>query len=340
MLECLHNYKEYINNYLKTSFNDYFESNSLNANIYDDLFEFELNIEGKLNLLGNININFYVNGFHEIFIEFAFDLPEWEQCTFGIKLLRKGAVSIGRFNQEGLLQGDGLYINKKGDLFVGDYVDNEMTKAIIYCFKGQTYEGTIKNFKKHGISQTENTPIYEFIGDFENGKKLQGVYYPKNEDVNGIKIKSIEINRENLDILKINVKEKDTKNFLAKITFDNNGKNLIYTGNVSDNQFNDINAILQFNPENKFPLFYGSIVDNIKDGKCKYYRSENDFYTGVFINNKFFSDIEIEANENKTHKTKNTRVSNINYQNQPKELKSQKTIVSEVRNDFKSLKFN
>lgn len=334
MLECIHNYRDYINNYLKTSFNDYLDNNSINANFNDNLFEFEISSDNKINILGNLEKNYYVKGTNEIFIEFYLNMPDSEQSVFGIKIFRRGRILAGRFDKFGNLTGDGIFINKKGDLHIGEFEKNDLSRATIYCYNGQTYEGTIKNLRKHGQMQTEVSPLYEFIGDFEKGKRIQGIFYPKYDqevDINSmdfqnsnfnfspdskVKIKSIEINKDNFDILRQAILDKKAKNqdygnyndhnldfeketFIAKITFESEGKMIIYTGCINANKLNDINAILQFDLVDKFPLFHGSIVNNQKDGKCRYYKNENDFYSGSFVNSKFYSDVELIENEKK-----------------------------------------
>lgn len=351
MLECIHNYKDYINNYLKNSFNNYLDNNEISSNFYENLFEFEITNDNQINILGNIEKNYYVRDANEIFIEFVIDLPATDQNTFGIKMLRRGNVFGGKYSKNGLIEGDGIFINKKGDLYIGEFEENHLYKAIIYGHKGQTYEGTVKNFKKHGVMQTEITPSYEFIGDFEDGKKVQGIYYPKydeeedyqnNNNIHNInnnnyysndtlmnskvKIKSIEINNENLDILKKAINQKKSEkenissplegqnnigkralnftkeNFITKITLEYEGKTLVYTGSINDNRLNDINAILHFDVKEKFPLFNGSIINNAKDGKCRFYNSESEFFSGSFVNGKFVSDMELAENNSNTNK--------------------------------------
>ncbi len=370
MLECIHNYRDYINNYLKTSFNDYLDNNAINANFYDNLFEFEISSDNQINILGNLEKNFYVKGTNEIFIEFYLNMPDDEQSIFGVKILRRGKIFAGRFDKLGNLDGDGIYISKKGDLYIGEFEKNELNRATIYCYKGQTYEGTVKNFKKHGQMQSEVSQFYEFIGDFEKGKKTQGIFYPKYEqevDINlnninnlnnndfqdqqnnynsnadsKVKIRSIEINRENLEILRQAVLENKNKNqkyenyeefkfcldfekesFIAKITYECEGKIMVYTGCVNENKLNDGNAILQFDLIEKFPLFHGSIKNNEKDGKCRYYNNEKDFFSGSFINSKFYSDIELLENEKK----KMQRVITSNQDNKFPKKKSSKNLL-------------
>jgi len=318
------------------------DKNAINANFFENLFEFDISSENKINILGNLEKNHYVKGNNEIFIEFYLNLPEEEQSIFGIKILRKGKIFVGRFNEFGLLNGDGVYISKKGDLLIGEFFNNDVNKATIYCYKGQTYEGTVKNLKKDGYMQMEVSQKYEFVGDFENGKKIQGIYYPKydhdielnlNSNLNimnynlsdnnknntlKIKIRCIEINKDNLNILKKAIKEKklnynqndndfnnfhylkfNKETFIAKIIFEYDGKHLIYTGCINENKLNDLNALLQFDLINKFPLFHGSIKNNQKDGKCKYYNNERESFSGSFSGGKFYSDVEKEFQEMK-----------------------------------------
>jgi hypothetical protein len=297
-------------------------------------------------------------------------MPDDEQSIFGVKILRRGKIFAGRFDKLGNLDGDGIYISKKGDLYIGEFEKNELNRATIYCYKGQTYEGTVKNFKKHGQMQSEVSQFYEFIGDFEKGKKTQGIFYPKYEqevDINlnninnlnnndfqdqqnnynsnadsKVKIRSIEINRENLEILRQAVLENKNKNqkyenyeefkfcldfekesFIAKITYECEGKIMVYTGCVNENKLNDGNAILQFDLIEKFPLFHGSIKNNEKDGKCRYYNNEKDFFSGSFINSKFYSDIELLENEKK----KMQRVITSNQDNKFPKKKSSKNLL-------------
>jgi len=357
MLECIHNYRDYINNYLKTSFNGYLDNNAINANFDDNLFEFEISTDNKINILGKLEKNYYVIGTNEIFIEFYIDMPKSEQSVFGIKIFRRGKIFAGRFDKVGNLTGEGIYISKKGDLFIGEFDKNDLYKATVYCYRGQTYEGTVKNLRKHGLMQTEVSTLYEFIGDFEDGKKIQGIFYPKYDqeiDINNIdyqddnnhfdpnskaKIKSIEINRENLEILKQAILEKKEKNkgivfnedhyldfekesFISKITFECEGKIIIYTGCVNENRLNEFNAIMQFDLVEKFPLFHGSIVNNSKDGKCMFYNTQNDFYSGSFINNKFYSDVELIENEKKKMQKEHMITQNIESKSLKKSTKN------------------
>ncbi len=378
MLECIHNYRDYINNYLKTSFNDYLDSNSINANFYENLFEFEISSDNNLNILGQIEKNYYVKGTNEIFIEFFLNMPDEDQSVFGIKILRRGKIFGGRFDKIGQLTGDGLYISKKGDLYLGEFQKNDLSRATIYCYKGQTYEGTVKTLRKHGQMQTETSPLYEFIGDFENGKKIQGIFYPKydqetdisdnnylqeqqnNDDQeianSKVKIKSIEINRDNLEILRQAILENkckyqnyenydefkfcldfDNDSYIAKVTFECEGKLIVYTGCVNENKLNDINSILQFDPIEKFPLFHGSIKNNCKEGKCRYYNNENDFFSGSFINGKFFSDIELLEKEKK--KMENEQMMSRNSEKRTNLKKSNKSL-SKVNDSHRRKSFS
>lgn len=349
---------------MKTSFNDYLDNNAINANFYENLFEFEISFDNKINILGNIEKNYYVKGTNEIFIEFYLNMPDHEQSVFGVRILRRGKIFAGRFDKLGNLTGDGIYISKKGDLYIGEFEKNDLSRATIYCYKGQTYEGTVKNLRKHGQMQTEVSQIYEFLGDFENGKKVQGIFYPKydqeidlnynnnfaNDNYNNadsstkVKIRSIEINRDNLEILRQAILENRAKNekyenyeefkycldfekesFIAKITFECEGKIMIYTGCVNENKLNDLNAILQFDLVEKFPLFHGSIRNNSKDGKCRYYNNEKDFFSGSFIQSKFYSDVELMENEKKKIQKKQTI--NSNNDNKTTKKKSSKNLL-------------
>jgi hypothetical protein len=348
ILQCINNHKEYINNYLKNSFNRYLDDKLISANFDHNFLEFEIT-NNKISIFGKQEKSYYIKNDNEIFIEFLIELPSGENYAFGIKIFKNGKFFAGKFDEIGALEGNGIYISKKGDLYAGNFVQNELNEAIIYCSNGTCYEGTLLNLKKHGINQTEISENYEFFGDFENGKKVQGIFYPKNEhfnldennncnnnqNQNPVRIKSIEINKENLLKLKKSKKIKklnelinpeifienpnynnnpnnnrnkninnnnnqnynsnsneDDEHFMAKIIFEYEGQILIYYGNIKKNKLNDLNAILQFDLEKKFPIFNASIKDNIKDGKCTFYNSEDDFYGGVYINGIFFSDIE------------------------------------------------
>ncbi len=335
MLECIHKYREYINNYLKTSFNNYFNYNSIDANINENLFEFKLDSDNKLNILGNSDKIYYVKGLDEIFIEFPMNIPVDDQRVFGIRILRKGKIFAGRFDRFGNLTGDGIYINKKGDLLIGEFIENSLDEATIYCYKGQTYDGTVLNLKKHGLMQKETSNKYEFVGDFENGKKIQGIYYPnydKNDDKTNYEnmvnnnnskepiVKSIEINKENSLILRNLIKEtkldnvsnntnnksnhnfinfEEKEKFIAKYLVECDEKYIFYTGCIENNKFNDLNALLHFGYEDKFPLFNGGIINNVKEGKFKYFYNPNYFFSGTFSNNQFISDAELSEESKK-----------------------------------------
>lgn len=314
ILQCLHNHKEYINNYLKTSFNEYLELKKISGYFSQDLINLELLKNNKINLFGKVSKAFYIKNENEIFVEFVLDLPEGENHIFGLKILQNGKLFAGKFDEFGSIEGNGIYISRKGDLNIGNFIKNDLPEAIIYCSNGSSYEGKLINLKKHGQMQTEISQHYEFVGDFENGKKIQGIFYPKNEHINEenpnqIHVRSIEINKENLVELKKGIKNRRndnneaSDNFLTKIIFDYEGEVLIYYGCVKGNKLNDLNAILMFDLEKKFPLFNCAIKNNAKEGRCTYYNSENDFYGGFYSDGNFYSDIEknaesTEGNEN------------------------------------------
>lgn len=308
IIKCLSNHKEYINNYLKNSFTEYLDSKNISSNLEENFVECEI-ANNKLNIFGKHPKSFYINNDNEIFIEFLIEFPEGEYSIFGLRILKNGKIFGGRFNEFGLQEGNGIYISRKGDLNVGVFYNNDLKEAIIYCFNGTSYEGTLLNLKKHGQEQTEISGNYEFIGDFENGKKVQGIYFPKNEqeEDNPLKLRSIEIGKESLLSLKKIKKSKksddienfnkeifnqDSEKFLAKIIFDYEGEILIYMGQIKGNKFNDINAVLMFDLENQFPFLNASIKNNVKDGECTFYNDANNFYKGFYKDGIFYSDIE------------------------------------------------
>lgn len=213
----------------------------------------------------------------------------------GVQILENGKLFAGKFSPEGLIEERGIYIDKKGNLFLGQFANNEMLCATVYGPHGSIYEGRIMKMRKHGLNQIENTMNYEFVGNFENGKKIKGVYWPKDGENC---VKSIEVDEENLRQIKklsytknveyavkyelrLNNRDQNSINYLE------NERTAIFKGKVNKNKINDPNGILQFDSKSPYPCYQGEIRDNVKEGVGKYMWNENDYYHGCFMDNLF-----------------------------------------------------
>lgn len=100
---------------------------------------------------------------------------------FAIKIFQNGKLLAGCIDDNLNFQGCGIYISKSGNVISGIFENNIISFGKCLSFKSSSlYEGTFKNHRKHGTNCYEDSEFYEFYGDFENGKKMKGVYNIKN----------------------------------------------------------------------------------------------------------------------------------------------------------------
>ena len=107
-------------------------------------------------------------------------LGTWRNDKFtgwGIESKRNGESLEGRY-VNGLVNGKGIFINKEGDKYIGDFIDsrkffnNQMNGFGIFKWNnGDSYEGEMINGKMHGNGKYKynNGLIYE--GKYSNGTK-------------------------------------------------------------------------------------------------------------------------------------------------------------------------
>lgn len=218
-----------------------------------------------------------------------------KQIYLGIKIYENGKLFAGRFNDQCKLDGRGIYIDKKGNVFLSDFTNSEMESALIYGADNTIYKGLVMNYRKQGISQSENSESYEFIGDYKRGKKIKGIYFPKSSRALITKnksllaesyVKSIEIDEENFISLKKTVlaaKIDYYAKYLIKSYY--NDVLLAYYGRVVNGKLND-KCIIYFDNKKKFPCFEGEFVDN-KRKYGKYSWNDKEYYLGKFKDNLF-----------------------------------------------------
>jgi len=193
--------------------------------------------------------------------------------------MENGKLFAGKFDQDGFLQGDGVYVNKKGNLFLGKFVDNELAHGKIIQYNGIIYIGQISKFKKEGENELEIKPQkYEFRGKFHNNKRIKGILTILNDPfVTEIEIKEYNENiKEKLDTC---IKFKKDKYY-----------EMTYEGVMENNKLNDNNGqITGYSTKGKKHEIYtyrGSVSDNSKNGYGIYYWNHNEYYEGEFLNNR------------------------------------------------------
>jgi len=191
--------------------------------------------------------------------------------VLGLKIYENGKLFIGEFDQKGKLNGNGLYINKTRNIFLGSFVESKMTAAMIYQTNDIIYEGRItNNFKKEGICEKEISPgCYEFIGEFKNNKKIKGELFALNNPyIRSIIFRDYHLlNNELID------------NVLINFT---NG--YVYEGSIYKMKLFGRSKI--YHIEKIFPNFKGNIVNNKRNGYGEYYWDKNEYYIGEFSENK------------------------------------------------------
>jgi len=134
-----------------------------------------------------------------------------KDCLIAIRIFENRRLFAGRFDPNGNLQGEGVYINKKGNVFLGKFVDNDLSSAFIYQSNGFIYKGKLKDFKKSGDNEIEINPdTYQFQGVFNNNKRIKGTLTLYNNPL----VSFVKIEKYSKDIL---------KNYLSRIVFKYDG---------------------------------------------------------------------------------------------------------------------
>jgi len=232
-----------------------------------------------------------------------------------VKIFKNGKLFAGRFNNDGVLNGRGIYIDKKGNLFLCEFVNSEIETALIYGSDNTIYRGKVLNYRKHGSGQTEHSESYQFVGDFEKGKKVKGVYNMKPRDSQGntgakrttvitgssaklqeCAVRSIEIDEKNLTSLKKTIrtdKIEYSAKYLIKSYYDDSL--MTYVGRVIDGRLNG-QCLIYFDKAKMFPSFQGNVKDNQRLSG-KYSWNEKDFYEGMFRLSLFHSKNENQTDE-------------------------------------------
>ena len=231
--------------------------------------------EIKLSLLNSNNKRYFRDSkFQSIFmIDNEISNNEY---YIGIKILENKKLFAGKFDNEGRLQSNGLYINKKGNVFLGDFKDDDLSHGKIFQKNGLIYEGKLIKYKKYGDNEKEVNPEkYEFQGCFEKNKRKSGTVKIFNHPL----------------IVQIKVKEYSENlltNYFSEITFKQGNDEIIYKGNVKNKKLNDLNGeIIKSNGNNQLYKYIGEVKDNIKMGEGIYYWNEpNEYYKGEFFNNR------------------------------------------------------
>ena len=155
--------------------------------------------------------------------------------------------------------------------------------------------------KRHGINQKEiKLNSYEFIGNFENDKRISGkiIYFNVNP-INHVKILEIE------DLKRLKSDEKTR----LKFTFDFNGKNFFYKGSIINKKLCDENASVGYYNLSEFPKYQGKVENNSKNGIATYYWNDHDYYHGPFLKNKM--DSGLDESRFDTNKFKNQELNQI-----------------------------
>jgi len=192
-----------------------------------------------------------------------------------IRIYENRRLFAGRFDSNGNLQGDGVHINKKGNVFLGKFVDNDLSDAFIYQSNGIIYKGKLKDFKKSGDNEIEIKPdTYQFQGVFNNNKRIKGTLTLYNNPL----VSSVTLQKYSKEIL---------KNYLAKIVFKHDGGEVVYEGEVKERKLNSENVVIKkIKHDNSLEYTYkGNIVKNKREGVAIYEWKEKEYFKGSFIDN-------------------------------------------------------
>lgn len=210
------------------------------------------------------------------------DLYNSKSDFIGVQVFENGRLFAGKFSNEGKLNGDGIHITKKGNLIIGNFENSDIKRGKVITYDGIVYEGTIKDLKRHGKSQREiKEGCYEFVGDFENDKRVRGKFV---YDQSNPKFKYVR-NAEVEDFQKV---RNQAQPFSMKLRFKYNEREHFYTGKVFNGKLCDNTAIL-ISSKKGYPKYEGELKDNCKEGRGKYWWSLEEFYAGQFSKNKFHS---------------------------------------------------
>ncbi len=286
---------ENLNNYLQVSTTQ--DGKNVNSIEKRNFFCFETFSENSLTLINfKKKKYFYIsenkqNGLSNKIENFIFVLNIEEDVLnhytqneefIGCQVFENGKMFAGKFNNEGKINGDGMYINKKGNLICGTFQNSDIKRGKVYSSDGIIYDGTLKNLRRHGKGQREvKKGFYEFLGDFENDKRIKGkfIYDQSNPKFKYIRNAYID------DYHKI--KEK-TIPCTVNLRFKFKEREYFYNGLLDNNKLVDENASLVYSKKG-YPKFEGSVKENVKEGKGKYFWSVEEFYCGSFLRNKFHS---------------------------------------------------
>jgi len=230
-------------------------------------------------------------------IENGVDLQD---AYIAVKIEEQGSFYAGLFNQNGNIHGRGVFINRKGIVYKGNFDDNCLEEGKVIQKNGNCYEGKLVDFKKHADQGVETkTGKYRFVGKFEKGKRVSGVLTLLNHPY----IKEMII--EKYDDMKTEYNTKILyKNTTLDYIYTEKTRNeyettkdcpdvfdYLYQGKVSNKKMNDENAIIKVVKEGEEGMsgvfeYSGSVKNNIKEGLGKYFWNNIDHYEGHFKNNK------------------------------------------------------
>lgn len=281
----------------------YFEidipQNGININLSKkrNFFSVDSSSENDLTLVNFKNKKyFYIsenkhNGFSNKLENYIFVLNQEEEIFnnyskkeefIGCQIFENGKLFAGKFNNAGKLNGEGIYINKKGNLIYGNFQNSDIKRGRVNTSDGIEYEGTLKNLKRQGKGQKEiKKGCYEFIGDFENDKRVKGKFI---YDQTNPKFKYL----RNANIDDFNKLKENDKRLSVSLRFKFKEREYFYNGILENSKLNDENASLLYTKKG-YPKYEGCIQENCKVGKGKYWWSLEEFYSGSFVNNKFHS---------------------------------------------------
>jgi len=197
----------------------------------------------------------------------------------GVRIEENGKLYAGAFDLFGKLQGRGIYINKKGNVFLGlDFKDDTISEGKILQLNDIIYQGSLVNFKKHGLFAVEiKQNKYKFEGTFKDNKRISGKLTLQHQFIKEMQIEDY---------------SKMTGEYKTQIKFVNREDHeCIYEGKVAFNKLNDENASIKvMNKDTKDTEVFsyeGNISKNVKTGKGKYFwGSKKEYYEGNFEDNK------------------------------------------------------
>jgi hypothetical protein len=138
------------------------------------------------------------------------------------------------------------------------------------------------NLKRQGKGQKEiKQGFYEFIGDFENDKRIKGKFIYDQSNPKFKYIRNAHIDDYN------KIKEK-SRPCHVNLRFKFKDREYFYNGLIDNYKLIDTNASLVYSKKG-YPKYEGSVNENKKEGRGKYFWVSDEFYSGCLINNKFHS---------------------------------------------------